>query len=141
MVGKSLFSVASFQSCIRSDSSCTRHPHRRLDASNPVPVPNSQVNNRVDKIKNSICGHRCGYILSNPQVFNPLNYIFLQASKVYPIDYVFMVILILYFVISTIVGIMFVGIRFLWYTSQGTPLTLGSISLESAVTEHAHKVS
>jgi LMBR1 domain-containing protein 1 len=70
---------------------------------------------RVDKMKNSICGHRCGYILANPQVFNPLNYIFLQASKAYPIDYVFMVILILYFFISTVVGIIFVGIRFLWY--------------------------
>ena len=59
----------------------------------------------------------------------------------YPIDYVFMVILILYFVIATIVGIMFVGIRLLWYISQVTPLTLGSISSKSAVAEHAHKVS
>lgn len=48
-------------------------------------------------------------------MFNPLNYIFLQASKAYPIDYVFMVILILYFFIATVVGIVFVGIRFLWY--------------------------
>jgi LMBR1 domain-containing protein 1 len=71
---------------------------------------------RVDKLKNSICGNKCGYILSNPQVFNPLNYIFLQSSKVYPIDYVFMVILILYFFISTVVGMIFVGIRFLWYS-------------------------
>jgi LMBR1 domain-containing protein 1 len=118
MVGESLFGATAVQGCIRSDTSCIRHPHRRLDAANTVPVLTSQVNNRVDKIKNSICGHRCGYILSNPQVFNPLNYIFLQASKVYPIDYVFMVILILYFVISTIVGIMLVGIRFLWYTPK-----------------------
>jgi LMBR1 domain-containing protein 1 len=73
---------------------------------------------RVDKIKHSICGHRCGYILSNPQVFNPLNYIFLQASKVYPIDYVVMIILILYFFIATAIGIIFVGIRFLWYVTN-----------------------
>jgi len=68
----------------------------------------------VDKIKHSICGYRCGYILANPQVFNPLNYIFLQTSKAYPIDYVFMIILILYFFIATVVGIIYVGIRFLW---------------------------
>lgn len=74
-----------------------------------------ELSGSVDKIKNSICGHRCGYILSNPQVFNPLNYIFIQASKAYPIDYVFMIILILYFFISTVVGVIFVGIRFLWY--------------------------
>jgi len=77
----------------------------------------------VDKIKNSICGYRCGYILSNPQVFNPLNYIFIQASKVYPIDYVFMIILILYFFISTVVGIIFVGIRFLWCPPPPRPPT------------------
>jgi len=72
------------------------------------------MHHSVDKIKNSICGHKCGYILSNPQVFNPLNYIFIQTSKVYPIDYIFMIILILYFFIATVVGIIFVGIRFLW---------------------------
>ena len=80
--------------------------------------PDPKRNYRIDKIKNSICGHKCGYILANPQVFNPLNYIFLQTSKVYPIDYVFMIILVLYFFISTVVGIAFVGIRFLWYTPR-----------------------
>ena len=79
------------------------------------PFAVARVDCRVDKIKHSICGHRCGYILANPQVFNPLNYIFLQASKLYPIDYVFMIILILYFFTATVVGIIFVGIRFLWY--------------------------
>jgi len=77
----------------------------------------SMVLTLIDKIKNSICGHKCGYILADPQVFNPLNYIFTQASKVYPIDYIFMVLLILYFFIATVVGIIFVGIRFLWYFS------------------------
>jgi len=75
----------------------------------------SMVLTLIDKIKNSICGHKCGYILADPQVFNPLNFIFTQASKVYPIDYIFMVLLILYFFIATVVGIIFVGIRFLWY--------------------------
>jgi LMBR1 domain-containing protein 1 len=77
--------------------------------------PGGRANGRFDKIKNSVCGRNCGYILSNPQVFNPVNYIFTQTSKVYPIDYVFMIILILYFFIATVVGIILVGIRFLWY--------------------------
>lgn len=53
---------------------------------------------------------------------------FLQASKAYPIDYIFMIILILYFFISTVIGIGYVGIRFLWYTSPLTQL-IGRVSL------------
>ena len=66
-------------------------------------------------MSNSLCGGRCGYIIGQAQVFNPVNYIFLQGSKAYPIDFIFMVILILYFFIATVVGIVFVGIRFLWF--------------------------
>lgn len=72
---------------------------------------------RGDKMSNSLCGAHCGYIIGQAQVFNPVNYVFLQASKVYPIDFIFMVILILYFFIATIVGIVFVGIRFLWFST------------------------
>ena len=73
-------------------------------------------------MNNSLCGKHCGYIIGQAQVFNPVNYIFLQASKVYPIDFIFMIILILYFFIATVIGIVFVGIRFLWYTPKKTIL-------------------
>jgi hypothetical protein len=36
----------------------------------------------IDKVKNSICGRDCGYIINHPDIFNPLNFIFLKASKV-----------------------------------------------------------
>jgi hypothetical protein len=36
----------------------------------------------IDKIKNSICGRECGYIIMHPDKFNPLNYIFVHLSKV-----------------------------------------------------------
>ncbi|CAB4422786.1 unnamed protein product [Rhizophagus irregularis] len=68
----------------------------------------------IDKVKNSICGKECGYIINHPDIFNPLNFIFLKASKYFPIDYFFMVLLILYFFISTVYGVISLGIRFFW---------------------------
>lgn len=36
----------------------------------------------VDKITFSVCGHRCGYIISHPDLFNPVNFIFIKLAKV-----------------------------------------------------------
>lgn len=68
----------------------------------------------IDKAKNSICKSRCGYILGHVNVFNPLNWIFVKSSKVFPIDYVIFLLLVLLFFASSIVGIATIGIRFLW---------------------------
>ncbi|RDW73180.1 Lmbr1 containing protein [Coleophoma cylindrospora] len=68
----------------------------------------------IDKAKNSICKQHCGYILGSINVFQPINWIFVQASKVFPIDYVLMALLVLYFFSSSVVGIATIGIRFLW---------------------------
>ncbi|CAG8614257.1 11136_t:CDS:10 [Funneliformis mosseae] len=68
----------------------------------------------IDKVKNSICGRECGYIINHPDIFNPLNFIFLKAANYFPIDYFFMVLLILYFFSSTVYGVISIGIRFLW---------------------------
>ncbi|RIB14610.1 hypothetical protein C2G38_1972971, partial [Gigaspora rosea] len=70
----------------------------------------------IDKVKNAICGSNCGYIIKHPDIFNPLNFIFVEASHYFPLDYLFMVLLILYFFLSTVAGVVFVGIRFLWMT-------------------------
>ncbi|RHZ75069.1 hypothetical protein Glove_217g23 [Diversispora epigaea] len=80
----------------------------------------------IDKIKNSICGRECGYVIMHPDKFNPLNYIFVYLSKFFPVDYFFAVLLILYFFSSTIIGVIAIGIRFLWITlfkirRQATP--------------------
>lgn len=68
----------------------------------------------IDKAKNSICGAHCGYLLERINVFQPLNYIFVQAARVFPIDYVLMILLVTFLFSASIVGIATVGIRFLW---------------------------
>ncbi|CAG8301605.1 unnamed protein product [Penicillium salamii] len=68
----------------------------------------------IDKAKNSICQHRCGYILAHVNIFNPINWALVQSAKVFPIDYAIFTILVLLFFCSSVVGIAVVGIRFLW---------------------------
>ncbi|OWO97529.1 hypothetical protein B2J93_9150 [Marssonina coronariae] len=68
----------------------------------------------IDKAKNSICKQHCGYILGSINIFQPINWIFVQASKVFPIDYVLMLMLVLFFFSSSVAGIASIGIRFLW---------------------------
>jgi len=70
----------------------------------------------VDKAKNSICGAHCGYILGHINIFQPLNYILVQSSRVFPIDYVLFLLLVLFFFSASVVGIATAGIRFLWIT-------------------------
>ncbi|KAH8679911.1 hypothetical protein BGZ60DRAFT_400930 [Tricladium varicosporioides] len=68
----------------------------------------------IDKTKNSVCKERCGYILGSLNVFQPVNWIFVQSSKVFPVDYVLMALLVLFFFSSSVAGIAAIGIRFLW---------------------------
>jgi LMBR1 domain-containing protein 1 len=68
----------------------------------------------IDKAKNSICKQRCGYILGQIHVFQPINWVFVKSAKVFPIDYVLMALLVLLFFSSSITGVATVGIRFLW---------------------------
>jgi LMBR1 domain-containing protein 1 len=68
----------------------------------------------IDKAKNSICKAHCGYILGGINVFNPINWIFVQSAKVFPVDYVLVTLLVLFFFSSSVMGIASIGIRFLW---------------------------
>jgi LMBR1 domain-containing protein 1 len=68
----------------------------------------------IDKLQNSVCGRKCGYILPNTNIMNPMNWVFVQTSKMFPIDYVFALLLVLLFFVSSVIGVAFVGIRFLW---------------------------
>ncbi|KAF6844197.1 LMBR1 domain containing 1 [Colletotrichum musicola] len=68
----------------------------------------------IDKAKNSFCKQRCGYILGHLNIFQPINWIFLQSAKAFPIDYILMALLVLLFFSSSITGIATIGIRFLW---------------------------
>nr|POE94810.1 putative lysosomal cobalamin transporter [Quercus suber] len=68
----------------------------------------------VDKIKNSSCKVKCGYILGETQIFQPVNWLLTLTSKVFPIDYIIFLLLTLLFFCATIVGLATIGIRFLW---------------------------
>lgn len=68
----------------------------------------------VDKVKNSLCKQECGYILNTINIYQPLNYILVKFSRIYPLDNVFMVILTLFFLSSSVAGIIRLGIRFFW---------------------------
>ncbi|KAI9668970.1 MAG: hypothetical protein M1829_005198 [Trizodia sp. TS-e1964] len=68
----------------------------------------------IDKAKNSICKRQCGYILAHISIFQPINWIFVQCSKVFPVDYIIVTLLVLFFFTSSVVGIARIGIRFFW---------------------------
>lgn len=68
----------------------------------------------IDKATNSVCKHRCGYILGHVNVFNPINWALVQSAKVFPVDYAIFTVLVLLMFSSSVVGIAAVGIRFLW---------------------------
>ncbi|OAX83063.1 hypothetical protein ACJ72_02581 [Emergomyces africanus] len=68
----------------------------------------------IDKAMNSVCKQHCGYILGKTNIFNPLNWAFVQSAKVFPVDYILFILLVLLFFCSSVVGIATIGIRFLW---------------------------
>ncbi|KAL4752682.1 putative lysosomal cobalamin transporter [Aspergillus terricola var. indicus] len=74
----------------------------------------SMILTAIDKAKNSTCKRHCGYVLGHLTIFNPINEIFVQSAKVFPIDYAIFTMLVLLFFFGTVVGIVTVGIRFLW---------------------------
>lgn len=47
-------------------------------------------------------------------MFQPVNWVFVQASRAFPVDYVLMALLVLLFFSSSVTGIATIGIRFLW---------------------------
>lgn len=68
----------------------------------------------IDKAKNSICKQHCGYVLGSINVFQPINWLFVESAKVFPVDYILMALLVLFMFSSSVVGIATIGIRFLW---------------------------
>ncbi|KIX01832.1 uncharacterized protein Z518_09559 [Rhinocladiella mackenziei CBS 650.93] len=70
----------------------------------------------IDKAKNSICKRHCGYLLAHINIFQPINWILVISAKVFPIDYVIFLLLVMLFFGASIVGIATIGIRILWIT-------------------------
>jgi LMBR1 domain-containing protein 1 len=67
----------------------------------------------VDRLINSDCGFKCGFVTSESTIFNPLDYILVYLSTLFPLDYLIFGLLVLYIFIATIYGIACWGIRFL----------------------------
>ncbi|KAL1918103.1 uncharacterized protein VTP21DRAFT_3369 [Calcarisporiella thermophila] len=68
----------------------------------------------LDKIKNSICGSRCGFLLTQTKIPNPLNLLFLRLSSLFPLDSILLGFVVLYIFVCTLVGIIHIGVRFAW---------------------------
>lgn len=68
----------------------------------------------IDKAKYSVCKQHCGYLLGRINIFQPVNWVFLKSSKIFPIDYVIFLLLVVFLFGSSVVGIAVVGIRALW---------------------------
>lgn len=68
----------------------------------------------IDKAANSICKSHCGYILGRLNIFQPINWVFIKSANAFPVDYILMALVILFFFSASISGIASIGIRFLW---------------------------
>jgi LMBR1 domain-containing protein 1 len=70
----------------------------------------------IDKAKNSICKRHCGYLLGHINIFQPVNWILVKSAKVFPIDYIIFLAIVMLFFSASILGIATIGIRVLWIT-------------------------
>ncbi|KAG0317599.1 hypothetical protein BGZ99_006203 [Dissophora globulifera] len=68
----------------------------------------------IAQTNDDICGAPCGYIFFDQDIPNPLNLLFLKLSPLFPVDYVLIVMIILYMFWATTKGIISIGIRFFW---------------------------
>jgi len=69
---------------------------------------------QIDKIKGSICGADCGYILGNIIDINPIDLLLELIAPAFPIDLIVLGGLILYIFLTSLSGIVTIGIRFFW---------------------------
>jgi len=68
----------------------------------------------IDRIVNSPCGAKCGYILNDPKKWNPIDSLLVVLSEYFPLDYILMGLLILYIYFCTLAGLVNIGIRLIW---------------------------
>jgi len=74
----------------------------------------SMVLTNLDKLLNSECGLSCGYVLTRPKKWNPLDAFLVVISKYFPMDYVAAGLVVLYIFFATLSGLTSIGIRALW---------------------------
>eukprot|EP01120_Amphizonella_sp_Union-15-10_P017252 TRINITY_DN9535_c0_g1_i2.p1 TRINITY_DN9535_c0_g1~~TRINITY_DN9535_c0_g1_i2.p1 ORF type:complete len:509 (-),score=58.37 TRINITY_DN9535_c0_g1_i2:38-1564(-) len=67
----------------------------------------------IDKILQTYCSSKCGFILLRSQFTNPIDQLLVILSRFFPMDYVLIGIIVIYFYFCTISGISEIGIRIL----------------------------
>ncbi|OZJ05692.1 hypothetical protein BZG36_01412 [Bifiguratus adelaidae] len=70
----------------------------------------------IDKLRNSFCGAKCGYILPNTAIINPLDWILVRIERFFPVDLVLVLLIVLVFFFATVSGLLHIGVRFMWIT-------------------------
>eukprot|EP01113_Clastostelium_recurvatum_P037815 TRINITY_DN556_c0_g1_i2.p1 TRINITY_DN556_c0_g1~~TRINITY_DN556_c0_g1_i2.p1 ORF type:complete len:511 (+),score=117.09 TRINITY_DN556_c0_g1_i2:3-1535(+) len=67
----------------------------------------------IDKIAGS-CGTACGFVISHPQLKNPIDLVLAFLEPYFPLDYIILGAIIFFIFFATLSGIIRIGIRFLW---------------------------
>jgi LMBR1 domain-containing protein 1 len=78
-------------------------------------VVSSLLITSLDRLLHSPCGWKCGYTMNQHFFYNPADEIFLHLSRLFPLDFVLIGILVLYIFMSSIFGIVGLGIRALCF--------------------------
>ena len=70
----------------------------------------------IDKAVNSECRSECGFAVSKPAYFNPIDELLVLLSNMglFPLDYIVFVYLLIFILLTTLGGIGRLGVRFLW---------------------------
>lgn len=66
----------------------------------------------VDKAMHSILGYKLGYAISETTLPNPIDIVLVLAQRVFPLDYILVTLIMVYFVFCSISGIRNIGIWF-----------------------------
>eukprot|EP00439_Symbiodinium_sp_Y106_P021832 s327_g2.t1 len=67
----------------------------------------------VDRLLHSPCGWSCGYTLQERRIYNPADEVYLRLSRIFPVDFVFLSVVVLYIFAATLFGIVALDIRLL----------------------------
>lgn len=67
----------------------------------------------IDRLANTLCS-KCGFIIDHSRIFNPIDLVLVRTSRFFPVDLIFFGLVVLWFMLSTISGVVRLGIRILW---------------------------
>eukprot|EP00039_Didymoeca_costata_P001041 m.49180 g.49180 ORF g.49180 m.49180 type:complete len:688 (+) comp10602_c0_seq1:222-2285(+) len=63
-------------------------------------------------ISNKDLGWKLGYTKTTQKIINPLDFLFVQASRAFPVDYVLITVIVFFLVLATLSGVKALGVRF-----------------------------